>query len=289
MASSTLPVTSQALVKQLEGLVTLPDIYLRLQQVMNSEQASIDKVAEVLTLDPSLVAQLLKIANSALYNLPAPVETVSRAVNILGTQQVNELVLAAGLAKAFQGMENDLLDIKTYWYRCVQTGILARTLAEGAGMRGGESLFIRGLLLDLGHLVLYSHYPQACRAALADAGDEYLAIPAAERKHIGCDARELTTDLMTHWALPDSFINASAYLMEPEFAPDKQREIGMLHIASRLTQGLDMDLTMEQIVEDISPNIWKLVELPPEVARHALDATAVELIETMYRVLGFNA
>jgi HD-like signal output (HDOD) protein len=288
MTLSAPPVTAQELVTQLEGLVTLPDIYLRLQQVMASEESSIDQVAEVLTLDPGLVAQLLKIANSALYNLPSPVETVSRAVNILGTQQVHDLVLATCVAKAFKGMENDVLDMQTYWYRCVQTGILARTLAEGAGMRGGESLFIRGLLLDLGHLVLYSYFPEQCRAALADAADEYLALPSAERRHIGCDARELTTDLMISWGLPDSFSNASAYLTEPEFSPDNQREIGMLHIASRLTQGLDMDLTLEQIVDDISPKVWKLVELPPEVAKHALDATAVELIETMYKVLSFD-
>jgi HD-like signal output (HDOD) protein len=282
------PVSAPELVNELQELISLPDIYLRLQEVMASQQASMDKVAEVITLDPALVARLLKIANSALYNLSSPVETVSRAINILGTRQVHDLVLAASVARSFQDLDNELLDMKTYWYRCVQCGILARSLAEAAGMRNGESLFIRGLLLDLGHLVLYSHYPDQCRAALADARDEYLALPSAERRHIGCDARELTTDLMTSWGLPESFINASAYLTEPEYAPDQQREIAILHIASRITQGLDMDLLLDQILEDISPKVWKLADLPPESARHILDATAVELIETMYKVLAIG-
>ena len=170
------------LAAELKELISLPDVYLRLQQVMRSDEASMDKVAEVLTLDPALVARLLRIANNALYSFPSRVDTVSRAVNILGVRQVHDLVLATSVAKAFAGMDNAVLDMRTFWYRSVQCGILARTLAEGAGMKGGESLFVRGLLYDLGHLVLYHHYPEQCRAALAESGGEYGALTQAERR-----------------------------------------------------------------------------------------------------------
>lgn len=276
------------LVGELKELVTLPDVYLRLQQVMASDEASLDQVAEVLLLDPSLVARLLRIANSAFYSFPAKVDTVTRAVSILGMRRVHDLVLATSVAKSFAGMDNAVLDMSTFWYRSVQAGILARVLAEGAGMRGGESLFVRGLLHDLGHLVLYHHYPAECRAAMADGGDSYPDRLAAERRLIGCDANQLTAELMRTWQLPAEFALSYDYLTAPQRAPEHQREIGILHIATAITQGLDTDLLLDEVLARVSPKVWRLVELPPEVARHALDATALELIDTMYGVLSGN-
>lgn len=280
-----LPTTADDLATELKELISLPDVYLRLQQVMRSDEASMDKIAEVLSLDPALVARLLRIANSALYSFPSEVDTVSRAVNILGVQQIHDLVLATCVAKAFGDMDNTLLDMKTFWYRSVQCGILARILAEGAGMRGGESLFVRGLLHDLGHLVLYHHYPSECRDALTEAGGDYQALGAAEKRLIGCDATELTAELMRAWQLPSSFAETFDFLDSPQDASEHQREIGILHIAVAITRGLDTDLLLDEVIERIPRETWKLVDFPPDVAIHALDATAFELIDAMYRVL----
>jgi len=277
--------SASQLAAELKELISLPDVYLRLQQVMRSDEASMNKVAEVLTLDPALVARLLRIANSALYSFPSRVDTVTRAINILGLHQVHDLVLATSVAKAFAGMDNAVLDMRTFWYRSVQCGILARTLAEGAGMEGGESLFVRGLLYDLGHLVLYHHYPEQCRAALAESGGEYGVLTQAERRRIGCDATMLTAELMRTWQLPAIFAQSYDYLDDPQHAPEQRREIAILHIATAITRGLDTDLLLEEIVERIPARIWKLVELPPEVATHAMDAATLELIDAMYRVL----
>jgi HD-like signal output (HDOD) protein len=283
--AGSLPASSERLIPELRELVSLPDVYLRLQQLIQSDTASLDQVAEVLTLDPSLVARLLRIANSALYNFPSSIDTVTRAVTLLGVRQVHDLVLASSVVRSFAGLGNAVLDMNTFWYRSVQCGILARTLAEGAGMRDCESLFVRGLLHDLGHLVLYHHYPEQCRAALAAANDDYAALPAAEQRLIGCDANSLTAELMSEWKLPEVFHLSYAYLAEPQSAPDYRREIGMLHIATALTHGMDTDLLLDQILERISPRVWKLVDLPPEVAGHALDAASLEMVDTLYRVL----
>lgn len=279
------PTSADHLVAELKELITLPDVYLRLQQVLNSDEASIDKVAEVLSLDPSLVARLLRIANSALYSFPAQVDTVSRAVGILGVRPVHDLVLATTVTQAFTGLDNDLLDINTFWYRSVQCGILARTLAEGAGMRDGESLFVRGLLHDLGHLVLYHHYPGECRQALAESNGDFHALPRAERRLIGCDAIELTAELMRTWQLPPVFADTFDHLSQPQKSPDQQQGIAILHIAVAVTRGLDTDLLLDEVIDQVPKAIWSLARLPTEVASHALDATALELIDAMYRVL----
>ena len=145
--------------------LSLPDVYVRLREVMDSDEASMADAAEVISLDPALSARVLRMANSAFYGFRSQVDTITRATNILGMQKIHDLVLAASVSKAFESISNELMDMDTFWYRSVHAGFLAQALGEGAGMRNTESLFVRGLLHDIGHLVLFSHYPDACRAA----------------------------------------------------------------------------------------------------------------------------
>ena len=86
--------TAEQLVQDSLTLISLPAAYTRLREVMASEDSSMKDVADVVSLDPALAARLLRIANSAYYGLPSQVETITRAVNILGTQQIHDLALA---------------------------------------------------------------------------------------------------------------------------------------------------------------------------------------------------
>ena len=122
-------VTMSELVEDSRSLISLPEVYVRLRQVMDAPDSSMEDVAKVIALDPALTARLLRIANSALYNFPAQIETLSRAVNILGLRQVHDLVLATSVAKAFNGLPNELMDMKTFWYRSIYRGFLAREFA----------------------------------------------------------------------------------------------------------------------------------------------------------------
>ena len=74
-------------------LFALPEGYLRVKQLMDSDTASLDEVADVILLDPVLTSKLLKLANSAIYSLPYQVESVSKALLVLGKTQVYNLVV----------------------------------------------------------------------------------------------------------------------------------------------------------------------------------------------------
>lgn len=265
-------------------LISLPAAYIRLKEVMAKAASSMQDVAEVVSLDPSLSLRLLRIANSAYYGLPAQVDTISRAVNLLGTKQIHDLALATSVAQAFDGMPNEVMDMSTFWYRSVLCGFLAKELAKGTGLRDAESLFVRGLLHDIGHLVLYSRFPKKCRQALAEAGDDLRGLYARERKLIGCSASEVGAELMRAWRLPQSFVASFEQINRPERAGDLSREVAILHISSWLTYGMDTDLLMDQVFDQISPQIWGLTGLQPATVEEVFDDVSVEMIEAMYRL-----
>lgn len=283
-ASSHGLITAGQLVQDSLNLISLPAAYARLQEVMADEESSMRDVADVVSLDPALAARLLRIANSAYYGLPSQIDTISRAVNVLGIQQIHDLALATSIAQVFRGMPNEMMDMSTFWYRSVMCGFLARELGRRSGQSATESLFVRGLLLDIGHLILYNRYPDACRRALAGSGDDLIRLYAHERRLIGCDANEVGQELMRAWKLPFAFVEAFVHLQQPEGSETHGREVAVLHIAAWITHGLNTDLLLEQMCQRVSPSAWELSGLNHVQVEEVTEVVSTEMIDAMYRI-----
>ncbi len=286
-SSSALPhglISASQLVEDSLDLISLPAVYTRLREVMDDEESNMQDVADVVSLDPALAARLLRIANSAYYGLPSQVETINRAVNMLGTQQIHDLALATCIAQVFDGLPNDVMDMSTFWYRSVMCGYLSKELGKVSGQRKIESLFVRGLLLDIGHLILYSRYPEECRQALADSADDLIKLYEHEQSLIGCDAMSVSMELMKTWKLPQSFVDSYAHLQQPEEAEGMAAEVAILHIAAWITHGLNTDLLLEEVCQRVSPEAWSLSRLDHAQVAEVTEVVSAEMIDAMYRI-----
>jgi HD-like signal output (HDOD) protein len=276
--------TMSELVEDSRALISLPEIYLRLQQVMEEPDSSMNDVARVITLDPALTARLLRIANSALYNFPSKIETLSRAVSVLGLRQIHELVVAASVAQAFADLPNDLIDIKDFWYRSVYRGFIAKEIGAANQAKDTEGLFIRGLLLDIGHLVLYHRFPAECRRALADGAGDLAVLLRRERDLIGCDAVALGGALTRSWRLPAGMIASFDHLMQPGQAGEQAANVAIVHLAARFAHGVDTGLPPEEVLAHVHPRVWELLEVTPERTRELVEQASEDVLNAMYQV-----
>ena len=90
----------EELVSKAENLFVLPDSVTRLKACMDDEASSIDDIGDIIAFDPSLATQLLRVANSALYRFPNKIDTVTRAIQVVGTRSTYDLALAYGVSQA---------------------------------------------------------------------------------------------------------------------------------------------------------------------------------------------
>lgn len=275
------PVTAAQLVEQTLNLASMPAAYARLREVMDDEDSTMADVAEVVSLDPAISARLLRIANSAYYGLPSQVDTITRAASLIGVQQIHDLVLATSVANAFDGVPNELMDMNTFWFRSVSCGYLARELGYTAGLRQTEGLFVRGLLHDLGHLMLYNQFPELSREALASAGGHLIDLYSKEQDLIGCDACQVGVALMRKWGFPESMVESIASLDAVDVEQLNGREAGILNIAVWVTHGLDTDMLLKDICEAVPPVIWELTGLDGEKVEEVVNDFSEEMIEAM--------
>ncbi len=274
--------SSDQLVRHAQEIISLPAAYIRLKQVIDAEDTSMADVAEVVSLDPGLAARLLRIANSAFFGLPSQVDTITRATSILGTRQIHDLALATSVAQSFDGMPNNILDMSTFWYRSVLCGFLARELGLAAGMRGTESLFVQGLLHDIGHLILYSRFPEECREALRSTDNNLALQSEMERKLIGCDAPQVGAALLKLWNLPLSIFESIECLGEPENAKGNPEFAAILSMAAWFTHGMDTDLLQEELLEKVTPWVWEKTGLSSAIVDQVIEAVSTDMVEAMY-------
>ncbi len=277
--------TPQTLVQEVHTLFSLPDVALRVNELVGDPAASIQDLAAVIQLDAGLTVNLLRLANSAWYGLPAMVETVSQAVTLIGLDSVQQLALAASVANVFKGIPEEFVDMNDFWDNSTTCGVLARNLGRLCRIGGVERLFTAGLLHGVGKLVFYARRPEAYRAVLQSGVVGEQAVATEERRVFGFTSAELGAELLKAWNLPEVLWTAVAYRLEPALAPAHQREVAIVHVAGDMAAYLTPDVKTAQRFDDYRPGFdeaaWTLLGLEREVLPEIMQASLLEAVEIL--------
>jgi len=277
--------TAESLVKESIELISLPDVYVRLRSVIDSPNASLSDVAHIIVHDPAITARLLKLVNSAYFGLASQVDTMTHAINLLGTEQVHDLVLATVVIDSFSGFSNDALNIYDFWYSSVYCAVTARLLAFHCDDLDTERPFIAGLLHKIGHLISYQKLPDESLASVELAKQNNLPLYLAEREVLGFDYAQLGAALMREWNLPQSLQTMTEFQVEPVKALSYQKETAIIHIASAITHNAlaDIPVTPETLL--VNPACWQITGLSIDqmgAIKHEVDLQAEAVMQLLF-------
>jgi len=134
-------------------LPTLPEVALKVRDVVDDPDATSAKLADIIITDPSLSTRLLKVANSALYRGRVPVESVQMAVSRLGLIMVRNLVTSLVMEQMFQATSNRLEKrLHDLWEHSTEVAAISQVIAsKQAGIKADEAM-LAGLIHDIGVL-----------------------------------------------------------------------------------------------------------------------------------------
>ncbi len=192
-------------VKQLPPLSTTAG---ELLEVVADPDVEVEVIAAIIERDPALTARILGLANSAYFGQSRPVMSVQEAIiRVLGLNLVKGLSMSIALAGSFDTSACPGLDMRDYWYRTLGTATLGRLIAQRvqpAYALDPDGIYLSGLLLRIGLLLLAHTLPQGLSAALHDQEASPEQDPLAlERRHLGIDHVEAGGWLSRRWHLPE--------------------------------------------------------------------------------------
>lgn len=269
--------TPQALVNKSLELVSAPTTYARLDALISDPDSAIDDISAVINTDPALTTRLLKIVNSPFYGFPSQINTISRAITIIGTRELTHLVLATSVMNAFRGIPANLMDMDTFWRHSLACAITAKYLAEATHQTNQEQYFIAGLLHNIGSLVLYQSVPELAREAINSARFGHEVLHEAEKRIIGFDHAEVGAILIQNWRLPESLAQVARYHHQPGRAEQDQLEVAIVHIADILVSSVPFGHNGDQHVPPMDEGAWQHLNLKPEAMPSLLFNVSLQL------------
>ncbi len=270
--------SAQELVSQIEALASLPTVYERIRDQLDAPDGSVLEVARLVSADPALTTRLLRLVNSALYGYGGNIDTVERAVQILGLQQVHDLVLAMSINAAFARIRPEGLDMNAFWRGSVMCALASRDIARKCDLPAAERMFVIGLLADIGHLVMYQTLPGLAAEARDAAERSGEALHLAERRIVGCDHAELGATLMDRWRLPACFAGSIGSQVLPRLGGEYAIDAAVLHVASAIVRADRIGETSDATAARIDPVVWAQLELPPDRLRAVREEAELHLV-----------
>lgn len=181
---------------------SFPDVCVRLRQVLDDARSDNDDVAELISVDPSLSAKILKLANSALFRFPSQVVSVSKAVTVIGGEALYNLVIAETSGAAYKAFDSKLVDQQAHWARSVYFGVLAKYLGKQCKIRGNDRFFVLGMLHGLSELIVAKASPEKYSEYLQD--DSQLPTWEKQEKYFGFSFAFCSGTILEAWKLPIS-------------------------------------------------------------------------------------
>lgn len=245
-----------------DQLASLPDIFYKLNAAIENPDCTFDDIGEVISIDPSLAARLLRIVNSAFYGFSTEVETVTHALTIIGTDQLAQLVLATSVMSQFEGVPADLVDMDSFWRHSISSGLAARSIAALSGEYNVERFFVAGMLHDLGRLVLCIKAPDETRAVINKAGDSGKPLYLEEMETLGFDHAELGGRLLKSWDLPARLVEAVSFHHRPEKSKNHPEETAAVNLADAITYSMNLGSSGETVIPPMEPRSWEVIGFP---------------------------
>ena len=176
---------------------TLPEICLRIREMLDDRTSGMDEIGELILLDPSLSSKLLKLANSPLFRFESQIDSISKAVSVIGGEALYNLVMAETASSAFEHFSSDVIDLKRFWLQSVYCGLIAKHLAKIARHRGSERFFLVGLLHNIGELIVAVQAPEM--AIECNAYDENTTPWKLQNQILGFHYAQCSADLLSEW------------------------------------------------------------------------------------------
>jgi HD-like signal output (HDOD) protein len=224
------------LVARAGNLYTLPDICLRLRELVADSNSSAVEIARLISNDPALTARVLQLANSALYGFRARISTVNQAITLIGTNELNNLALATAAAGVFKGIDGEIIDMRQFWRQSVYTALAARLLGRMGQLGMGELLFVVGLLSHIGKLVVVGQMPHLRELDRTHDGSDDL--PGDERALLGFTYADVGGALMQNWGLPELLSDCVSHQHAPGLSTVDPLAATRLYLAVRIADAI---------------------------------------------------
>ncbi len=243
------------IVEEARDLPSLPTVIAKITEKIRSPSASASEVAQLIQEDQALTGNVLRLVNSAFYGFPRQVNSITRAIVILGFNKVGNLALATSVIDAFRGKAGGGFDFIAFWKHSLATAVATDVLAKQYNIHETEDAFTAGLIHDVGKLVTATVFPKQMDQ-IARKASQPRWIRDVEEEILGVDHCRLGYWLAKKWQLSPEITNSIRFHHKPKNARENAQLVHIVHIGDAIARSLAVGNGGDPLVPVIQKEIW---------------------------------
>lgn len=254
---------------EITELPTLPEILVRVQRLVNSEEGNATILAKIIQQDPALAVKVLKVANSAFFS-PASqrISSLPLAIARIGFNEVRSIIMAITLIKQFSKKSN-ILDYKKFWRHSLASAFFSQTiintLPKKYSSEDFQICFLSGLLHDVGILVYDQFFHKEFELIMNSALKQEKSFLLAEHMIAGKESHPMVgSALLELWKIESPIISGVRFHHSFDKAPDNQSRFWAV---TYLTEYILCNLALgsfEGTIQQEDKSIWDILSLSPD-------------------------
>jgi len=263
------------LVNNTIDLPTMPEVLVKLNEIMADPDTAAPDIAKVVSADPAVATNILRIVNSAYYGLQVRVSSVSLAISVMGFNMTKKVALKAAVFSAFGHRREKIqhFDPSAFWKHAVFAGVAARTMAQSSSIFADmhpEDAYIAGLLHDIGKIIMLEKSSQQYLAMLRKSSQSGRSEAESELEDFGFTHADVGSVLAIKWSLPEDLAIAIRYHHAPARDPFHRSLSSLIHLADQLAWRAQMPSTLGTTIAPLDHEVYDQIGLSPEQVEELL-------------------
>ena len=223
--------------KKESDLPTLPVVIDRIISVASDEKTTTEELADVISYDQGMTNKLLKLANSVYYAQQTRVDTIKRAITVIGFDEIIGIALGMGILSSFTDKSGLSLDMKALWIHGIGVATVAKDIAKRTNPAVANKVFIPALLHDMGKVIFSVYFKDEYMKVRQLAMEKKRPLYFAENAILKLDHATLSALLMKRWNFPQSIMLPCRFHHSPDSTPVKFKHQSLIiNLADYLTQ-----------------------------------------------------
>jgi putative nucleotidyltransferase with HDIG domain len=226
----------------------IPQVALKVIRMIHQDDYTMKEVGNEIRKDQVISGRVLNLCNSTIMGLKTVVDSIDRALILVGEKRLLKLVVTASVKSLFpQSSQGYSLCKGGIFQHAIGTAMIAQELADFTKKVASDIAYTAGLLHDIGKIpldqVMAANTPFFYRYTQEKGGE----LCEAEKMKFGIDHTEAGMRLGKLWTLPKNLINVIANHHTPETATEDKELVTIVYLADLLMSKFQAHHELEQV------------------------------------------
>lgn len=215
---------------------TLPAVYQELFSKMSDPNVSVPQLAEIVSRDQALATKILKLVNSAFYGYRSEINTISRAMVILGFRTVRNATLAISVFDYVrEGSDDNNFPLENFWKHSLCTASICKVLGKHCDIKQQDETFVSGLLHDIGKMIMKKYFEDDFNEVCKHAKENDLSWDEAESQILSVGHANVAKVVLRSWNFPPSLIEAIQFHHTLSSGASYPKLVALVNIADHIS------------------------------------------------------